>query len=493
MLIGSRTSFGIELTPVEPSWERRHAPEAAAWAGLSIWVDGLNLCRHVLRGEDGVRSAFFVPLGPLADWFVRSRPALVVEERLPNTNLRGPLHDAVRRWSGLPPPPHLDEDAWLDLRADFWSRHFVLAGAEGAWLPNLAMIRQDERVRFSWAAAPFAREGAVAMLHPAGEAEARWAEVDAAFGSFVEEVERDFTLRSLQATFPWMGTQWRTTATDSAALALYCGRSVDDLARLLGVEPAHVVESVGLGAGEEPAASALAQVLRDLSPAPPQGVANDARRALDDSSARGSARPAWLERRAEAADAAQAGETLERQGQLAAQTLRTSAKLDGEPIGDLPALLERHGVAIRRTETEASHERMVVAASRSGAPVASVLRSRRTNTSWGERFELARALGHALLDPLRGDGFGAASSAWAQDSRRRRSGAFAAELLLPESALERASDGELDGACDKDRFAQLLQTYGVGARTAAHQLHNHGWLSNSTLRDELIEEFSHGG
>src|ERR1019366_6886798 len=107
------------------------------------------------------------------------------------------------------------------------------------------------------------------------------------------------------------------------------------------------------------------------------------------------------------------------------------------------------------------------------------------------RFEEARALGHALLDTMRQGAFGAASTTWAQESRRRRSGAFAAELLLPSSALGALSDGALDGIAEGERFADILKRYGIGARTAAYQLHNHGWLSDTSIRDDLIEEYGY--
>jgi hypothetical protein len=47
----------------------------------------------------------------------------------------------------------------------------------------------------------------------------------------------------------------------------------------------------------------------------------------------------------------------------------------------------------------------------------------------------------------------------------------------------------VDGAADEHVFPQLLEQYGVGARTAAYQLWNRGWLSNPEIRDELIEEY----
>jgi len=117
----------------------------------------------------------------------------------------------------------------------------------------------------------------------------------------------------------------------------------------------------------------------------------------------------------------------------------------------------------------------------------------RTSRPWGQRFEAARALGHVLLDPVRAGAIGAASGPFAQETRRRRSGAFAAELLLPESALAAANAGELDGAARGSSFADLLERYGVGARAAAYQLWNRGWLSSPDLRDDLIDRFAHVG
>jgi len=71
-------------------------------------------------------------------------------------------------------------------------------------------------------------------------------------------------------------------------------------------------------------------------------------------------------------------------------------------------------------------------------------------------------------------------------SRRRRSGAFAAEFLLPTSALQEASKGVLDGITEGTSFADLLDRFGVGANAAAFQLWNQGFLSSTETRDDLI-------
>ena len=77
----------------------------------------------------------------------------------------------------------------------------------------------------------------------------------------------------------------------------------------------------------------------------------------------------------------------------------------------------------------------------------------------------------------------------AQPWARRRSGAFAAELLLPSEALFEDA-GHLDSAAHQATFQRIMERYRVGARTAAFQLRNHGLLSSSQVRDDLIDRFS---
>ena len=91
MLIGNRNSFAVGIEPLSPSWERRHLPEYTAWAQLSLWVDGENICRNLLDGSNSVRDGVNVPLSPIADWLVRSWTFLAFEERpsaLSHLNIR---------------------------------------------------------------------------------------------------------------------------------------------------------------------------------------------------------------------------------------------------------------------------------------------------------------------------------------------------------------------------------------------------------------------
>lgn len=152
----------------------------------------------------------------------------------------------------------------------------------------------------------------------------------------------------------------------------------------------------------------------------------------------------------------------------------------------MEALAHELGVQIAADSPAADADRMVVAGSAGSQAMTMVLANSRTVTPWGRRFEVTRALGHLLLDPIRGDAIGAASGPEAMATRGRRSGAFAAEFLLPSSALAEASYGVLDGLAEAERFPELLERFGVGATTAAFHLWNQGFLSSPEVRDDLI-------
>lgn len=491
MLIGNRERFALELSPVSPSWEPRYEPEAVAWAGLSLWVRGVNLCAHVRAGEEEVRTAVFVPLGPIADWFVRAYPGIAFEERPRWLEVKTwRLHEVVHKWGESPPPRGVDEDSWLDDREAFWSRHFLLAGAEGAWLPNVCLLREDEEVTLIWKE-PYLRSAlALTFLRAEGSARVAWVDVHAVLSRFVDEVAMVFERRRL-APYPWIAaTTPRLCAGASGAepIALYCARPLRQVAELLDVSPEAVTGILGSEAVKDPATNALCQIFRDLPPFPSPGVGAEARGTVAASAAIASSsrRASWTEARTCALDAARAGDSAERGGQLAALAVRRALARDGQPIEDMTQLLDELGIAARPSTVETSHEHMIVVAERGHAPVATILQTIQTRKRWGHRFEEARALGHALLDPLRGDALGAAATSWTQSLRRRRSGAFAAELLLPERVLVEASRGHLDGICEDARFTDLIDRYGVGAKTAAWQLYNHKLVSPQ-VRQELIE------
>ena len=130
-LLANRTTFGIELAPVAPSWERRYLPERSAWAGLALWVEGVNLCEHTLPGSERVHPVVYVPLAPVADWLVRTWPILSCEERARLFPTTDDVFDDLRDWLDARPPAGVTGDEWVDRREEWWGRHCLQAGADG--------------------------------------------------------------------------------------------------------------------------------------------------------------------------------------------------------------------------------------------------------------------------------------------------------------------------------------------------------------------------
>jgi len=496
-LIGNRRGLAFELAPVTPSWERRYGPEAAAWAGLSIWAGNENLCRHVVPGSSEIQDRLFVPLGPIADWLVAVFPALRFEERAAVFPTSRRLPEDLARWGGTPSPSGIDEDAWLDEREGWWSRHFMRAGADGAQIPNLSLVREDEELALAWTAPRFAASDAPMLLSPSGDFALPWREGCAVLNEFVARVAEWLREAGAADAFWWGSEPRPLEASDtslSSRLELFTGRPLGELEALFGVQGLEqVLARVHLpSTAGDPAESTQCQILRDLSPR----VTSDVGPLLAELGARTSHREAeaigrWRRSREVAHDAARAFASPVERGQAAALALRQALGLEADPVpAGIGALLGSLGLRYDHSEADGGRDRMIVGLGEGGSPSAVTLKTLRTEKQWAQRFEAARALGHVALDPIRAETIGAASGPYARASRGQRSGAFSAEFLLPERAIARASSDQLDGAADAGVFGRLLEEYGVGAQTGAWQLWNRGWLSSPVIRDELMVQFA---
>ncbi|MFN2467678.1 MAG: ImmA/IrrE family metallo-endopeptidase [Gaiellaceae bacterium] len=495
-LIGNTNELAFEVTPVTPSWERRYLPEVAGWAGTAVWVGGQNLCRHIEPGSSEVSDHLYVPLAPIADWLLQVFPAFEFEERAALFPTSRHLHASAASWGNTAPLSGMSEDDWIDAREDWWLRHFLRAGTDGARLPDLAFARDDENLIVEWRIPRFVGDNAPTMLCGEGEFEIQWDQAHSTIRSLIAQVASWLRGTAVDGVYPWVREEDpldRLPAELRTALEYYTGRRLDALEALFGVEQlGELLDVLHLNdACTDPAASPQCQILRDLSPV----VGSEIGQLIAEVGHRvnGAAPNAfmrWRRARGLAIDAARAAESVEAAGQLAAIELRGHAGLDGQPVEDHAALLAEFGLLYEHSSVEGHHDRMIVGTREEGTPIAVTLSTPRTSRSWGQRFEAVRALGHLLLDPLREGAIGAASGPFAQETRRRRSGAFAAELLLPEAALGEASHGQLDGAAETGQFEALLERYGVGASVAAYQLWNRGWLSSPEVRDELIYQFA---
>lgn len=491
MLIGNRGSLAIELHPLAPTWERRYLQERTGWAQLSIWVNGSNLCRNVLDGSPSIRESVNVPLGPMAGWLVRSWTFIRFEERPDRFPPRASASSTLQRWGSTCPPGRFSEDEWFDAREQWWTRHFLAAGADGAQLPNVSLLRGGDRLFIEWTPAEFAGARAPRFLSESGQASVQWDEGEAVFADFVAHMAEWFRTENLHDAFSWTNLENPLHEAEPdfrESLQAFTGIEADVLRTwTTTATDAELRRNLGIPEGsDDPSESVITQVLRDLPPTMPEPVRREIWR-LDERTREVTPFPEEL--RTAARDAARTGSAPEESGQLAAQEVRGRLGLNGQPVGDMDGRMRELGVEVVRSGVDCSQERMLAGSRRGAGAVAVINRTPRTTTPWGERFELARALGHLLVDSYRADALGAASTPFAQPWARRCSGAFAAELLLPSEHLFERFEA-LDSAADRDEFPSLLNEYGVGARTAAFQLWNRGLLSSPRIRDGLIDDFS---
>ena len=462
MIFGDRQELAIELNRFDAPWEVVDPQEESVWGALTMWVAGRNLSEHRRHGTDRVRDELHVPLLPLARWVVRARAALRYQERSPLGAGSSP-HEELLRWSDGPPPNGFTEAAWLDSRDAWWSQHFTGAAMTDVIAPSLGIVRNDDRALISWRTPVLPRADRT-FLHPDGAEVVAWPVVARALAEFVEAVA---------GWAPSAGRLVAEEGPDARLLEYYTGLSEQEIEEF-GFLPE---------AASDPAIDPLAQVVRDLTHRTSTGPGRNS----IVSSVRTAAQRAghgWWDLRQHLVPGP--GTSFENDGYDGAHTARKVLGLDGQPIDDVELLLQSVDVEVSPESPVASADRMLVAGTVSGRAITMVLANARTATPWGRRFELARALGHLLLDQVRGEAIGAASGPQAIASRRRRAGAFAAEILLPTSALEEASEGVLDGIIEGQQFAELLERFGVGANTAAFQLWNQGLLSSTEIRDDLV-------
>ena len=492
-LIGNRNALAFELRPLTPTWERRYAAEQSAWASLSIWVSGVNLCEHSEEGTDQIQSGVNVPLAPFADWFVRSWAYLRFEERPRVFAASERPQENLDQWGDALPPPGFEEDQWLEAREAWWGRHFALAGADGALLPNLGVARSHDSLVCEWSPTRVPLPGAPRWLREGGVRVVPWAAAEEAVAGFVAFVGEWLRGEGLAEAYAWAERTdplREVTSDHELALELFTCHTAAELSGLFGGRVGSALR-ISLGLDErdqDPDASPVTQALRDLPPSLPTAVADPLEWLRDHTAAAVDGR-LWDLRAAAADSAKEAGSAVDA-GYASANAVRRYLGLDGEPLLDVKGACESLGVRCRQFDGGAGAGHMLAGARQGLGAAAVILKSDRMEADWARRFEWARALGHILLDSFRGEAVGAASSPYCLGDRRRRSGAFAAELLLPHEALARATGGVLDEGARPDLFAEIMRRFGTGATTTANHLLNHRFLSSAAMRDDLIDRFA---
>jgi hypothetical protein len=482
MIFGDRTQLAFEVNPVEPSWERRSPVDRGPWALLSVWVKHRNLTRAVDEASDIVTNGVAVPLATLARWMVQNARGIVFEEVPAVAKKYGvEPHEVLDRWNDADAPPGIPQDDWEDARYDWYCRHFWMAGSDGAMLPDVGLTRADGDLFMSWRHSRFPGPKRLMFLEHPGVERVEWAKAWEAMRDYVGWVASEVKRLGVDE-FRWA---FESSPLDDAA---HCTPA--QFIELVAPEANELLDYLRINPEEDPEGRPSLLALRDLDVIP------DTFNSVAESTI-------WID---EQTNTAERGERLwdlrsraktalgapkpENAGYDAARWLRSERNLDGQPIATdgLRSILSDLAVTEEISATSVVNSAVIGARQGHGGAVV-LIRHARTRAPWAERMELARAIGHLLLDPLSARGAaGAASSLVASGPRRCRSGAFAAELLLPsQHLLALANAGE--SPASPPTFEGLMARFEVGARTAAYHLWNHNLLMSEEERDWLIEEF----
>lgn len=489
MRFGRESTLAFDLEPVVPSWDCRTPSEQGPWARLIIWFRGENLCRTLVQDSASVHEGVYVPLAPIADWLVRNARYIAYEESARAFPTDANLHAALELWKSSAPASPFAEEDWDDLHWEWSDRHFLHAGTEGSWLPNLSVVRVDDDLWLSLARCRFATPEAPSFLYVPTTDRVPWEEAKQTLTDFVEYIREELQKSGLATSYPWIDRPNPFAQALDIGLQEYTrdGLGLDPTAfeKFSGLSLGRASQTLNLSGKTAPENSATFQALRDLELEP--GIWEPL--VAEDLSSRVQHGQQFARVRRSVIEALEVAPP-EAQGYSAARNLRRGLGLERGPLEGVEGLAMQLAIEVRPYSVDTDYDHAAALGHREGLGKVLLFNSPKTRDPWARNMEVLRGMGHLLLDGGADQlALGAGSSRRATGPRRRRSGAFAAEMLLPQDAIHQRTGGVLDVVTEPEVFESLMKEYGVGATTAAWQSYNAGLLSSRERVDELIGEY----
>jgi Zn-dependent peptidase ImmA (M78 family) len=488
-------AFSLAFLPNPQGDDDRAVPEErGSWGAFSVWVRGENLCAHIEQGEL-VDSVHWYML-PLIEWLVDSWDPLLHEERLPLKNEGISAAESL----GLTRVPPLslkevDEFAWLDTWAAWWSRHCWRAAREGGLFPDLYLRRYRDSLEFSTGNESllgipqefiFLARNRSYLVDPAETAEVLFQVLSAAVQELRRRLPGAKCLEDISNKLFALGMPDR----EASRMAWLAGLG-DDIVRYRQVSDA--VDDVLAEADEQTRkqitgeyrttpllviGSAYAQLLYGaISPATAlEDVVRCAKLIVENYVP--DATP-WLSRLDIPLDADEVeqftpGEQGSRLGEAACELLGG----DTASWVDVQSVIQKLGISLSEINLSDVDVRAISVFGPTQIPHIFC----NTRFRWGDspavrRFTLAHELCHLLIDREYGDELAVATGPWAPVAIEQRANAFAAAFLMPtwllRDALALAADVPDDLATIKTVSARLR----VSASSLIDRLFNLGEIT----------------
>jgi hypothetical protein len=402
----------------------------ATWARLQINVGGEATTRVVDHATKSVRDSIYLPLYPLAEWFATNWWFLFGEFETPG------------RYA----------------RPEYERRHDLRFAQEGFALPSILIRPGGPHVRVDWrgSSRPHQHVDFIAT----GAASLRREVVQDAVAGFIQSVIGRLTDEGVLGTT--LQEEWIAISEADAD-----EREFAASAAALGIDPYAVPDGTAITIIE--VAELLPQdLLQDFfSVAEPHTLSADAR-ALKNAVLRAHERSGVLaslpQIRQQFRPRFRSGEFPWEQGYRIARELRSELGLNGHAIRGLSGLAEAIHTSEQNLENAIAHDPVplrgvdAVIATADGAGPGFVVDARGQQAT---RFAVCRGMFEYLVAP---------NVSRTHSDRQKRNRAFAAEFLLPASALKRRINSNVVTEDEVDDFAT---EYDVSPLVVRHQLVNH--------------------
>lgn len=505
---GDPTQFSlrIEFVPnLDPGFA---APEEdLSWGRFQMWANGLNLCEHLDRGE--VRRSVEWYLLPMLEWLAERWDFLLHEQRPPVTNAGETAWESLQRTDN---PERFDRAMGWDVEADeanrAWrERHNLAACRAGGLFPDVVLRRWRHDVEISWgetglAGAPagfrFLHGTGALRVEPTLLAQTLYEVLKKTVTALTEEgasSERLLALAKRVTEIESAGRQGNRTA----ILAGLGSRVEEWTARWeklrTKLQQKFAGKSDALKAWLEPAGGSLcvsgsceaAVMFGSASPTLTEDdVFTVATHLVRSSESKPAAK--WNALTVAPQPLAR-NESPWKAGYRLAEEWTQASGLEQKASGAVKVEEHLHklGLPVAEISLDDAATAGLAVYPEHGAPHIFInKRNPKCKFPSGRRFAMAHELCHLIHDRVHGQSLAVISGPWAPRELEQRANAFAAALLMPRPALEKAVNGNR-GNLDSKALFDLAKRFDVSTDALAHHLANTGLITEDT-RDILLAQ-----
>jgi hypothetical protein len=468
----------------DDSVSERTLPEDVTVAEFGIYVDEDCLTLNRPRGSRLLSplasEIVYGPVSGLADWLIENWSAILWETPTPfpksrvgdDASDRPPVPgviEALANWDG-----YTQDSSEMPVFADWQHRHLLGHACSDLAIPSIVIIPEDRYVVLSVDRLPLRLSPSVQFVTPRSPEKSlglfvvRKADFEAEAKQFIERtIERARCAPEFTHWANWLSERWELAQADEMDAR-------NRLRWMLGEMSAKRVEE--LRKDQPRIATGLSQVLLDCPVVTSLDDLVPVENMLTDlvgiglQPVPGGGNPRWQGLNTARVSTNQPDFL---QGYQLARLVREKMGLGHDPIQSFPHLLQELDISCDKSVKSSLFRVAVCAAPGKRAHFVQSTTEVRMRYQFSSRFAIASALGR-LLWQARVPGqelICGAQGSHARLSQSRRANAFAAEFLLPSSAI--------DSAITSDELYELMETFGISSSAARWHVSNVQQLRSS--------------